>query len=171
MFSLKRYGGETVRERVCHSNDMAAKFSLTRHGGDVFTHSVRGRGCHSNGTGARFALKRYGEEVFTQTVQGGNLRLFMGNSWGMRGDFSLGIRSSEEVQLQAAQIDTHVKSLTKPRFPFYVRTGFYNRLFSSAGAVFSPSRHQNEGSWHTNAAGGINMHVLGIEIHAPDDKI
>ena len=53
----------------------------------------------------------------------GNLRLFMGNSWGMRGDFSLGIRSSEEVQLQAAQIDTHAKSLTKPRFPFYVRTG------------------------------------------------
>jgi hypothetical protein len=129
MFSLKRYGGETVRERVCHSNDMAAKFSLTRHGGDVFTHSVRGRGCHSNGTGARFALKRYGDEVFTQTVWGGNLRLFMRNSWGMRGDFSLGIRSSEEVQLQAAQIDTHVKSLTKPRFPFYVRTGSLLRAF------------------------------------------
>ena len=61
----------------------------------------------------------------------GNLRLFMGNSWGMRGDFSLGIRSSEEVQLQAAQIDTHAKSLTKPRFPFYVRTGFSGILFPS----------------------------------------
>ena len=58
-----------------------------------------------------------------QTVRGGNLRLFMGNSWGMRGDFSLGIRSSEGVQLQAAHIHTHAKSFTKPRFPFYVRTG------------------------------------------------
>ena len=108
-------------------------FSLKRYGDEVFTPTVQGRGCHSNGTGARFALKRYGEEVFTQTVQGGNLRLFMGNSWGMRGDFSLGIRSSEEVQLQAAQIDTHVKSLTKPRFPFHVRTGF---LVVRAGLFF-----------------------------------
>ena len=46
------------------------------------------------------------------------------------------------------------------RFPFFADSGFYNGLFSSAGAVFSPSRHQNACSWHTNAAGSIKMHVL-----------
>ena len=90
------------------------------------------------GNSCRVAGKRVGNLMGIRMNYLGNLRLFMGNSWGMRGDFSLGIRSSEEVQLQAAQIDTHVKSLTKPRFPFYVRTGFKSRKFEQSPAQIPP---------------------------------
>ena len=146
-FSLRRYGGDVFTQTVRGLNGTGARLSLKRYGGEVFAHTPRGRCFHSLGTGARLSLKRYGGEVCPETVRGrgfhsnglgGNLRLFMGNSWGMRGDFSLGIRSSEEVQLQAAQIDTHVKSLTKPRFPFYVRTGFKSRKFEQSPAQIPP---------------------------------
>ena len=53
----------------------------------------------------------------------------MGSSWGICGDFSLGIRSSGEIQLQAEHIHTHAISITKPRFPFYVRTGLSRGVF------------------------------------------
>ena len=81
------------------------------------------------GNSCRVAGNRVGTFMGIRINYLGNLRLFMGNSWGMRGDFSLGIRSSEEVQLPAAHIHTHATSLTKPRFPFYVRTGLFWTLF------------------------------------------
>ena len=50
--------------------------------------------------------------------------VFIGNPWRISGDFRLGIHSLGEVQIQTEHILTHAISLTKPRFPFHVLTGF-----------------------------------------------
>ena len=52
-------------------------------------------------------------------------RSIIGNPWGISGDFWLGIHSLGEVQIQTEHIHTHAISLTKPRFPFHVLTGFW----------------------------------------------
>ena len=57
--------------------------------------------------------------------------VFIGNPWRISGDFRLGIHSLGEVQLQTEHIHTHAISLTKPRFPFHVLTGFIFHFFSS----------------------------------------
>ena len=44
--------------------------------------------------------------------------------WRICGDFWLRIHSLGEVQIQTEHIHTHAISLTKPRFPFHVLTGF-----------------------------------------------
>ena len=55
--------------------------------------------------------------------------VFIGNPWRISGDFRLGIHSLGEVQIQTEHIHTHAISLTKPRFPFHVLTGFRGTLF------------------------------------------
>ena len=50
--------------------------------------------------------------------------VFIGYPWRISGDFRLGIHSLGEVQIQTEHILTHAISLTKPRFPFHVLTGF-----------------------------------------------
>ena len=52
--------------------------------------------------------------------------VFIGNPWRISGDFWLGIiLSLGEIQIQTEHIHTHAISLTKPRFPFHVLTGFF----------------------------------------------
>ena len=55
--------------------------------------------------------------------------VFIGNPWRISGDFRLGIHSLGEVQIQTEHILTHAISLTKPRFPFHVLTGFIFHFF------------------------------------------
>ena len=55
--------------------------------------------------------------------------VFIGNPWDISGDFWLGIHSLGEVQIQTEHIHTHAISLTKPRFPFHVLTGFIFHFF------------------------------------------
>ena len=62
--------------------------------------------------------------------------VFIGNPWKISGDFRLGIHSLGEVQIQTEHILTHAISLTKPRFPFHVLTGFFVTLFGHFLAPF-----------------------------------
>ena len=57
--------------------------------------------------------------------------VFIGNPWRICGDFWLRIHSLGEVQIQTEHILTHAISLTKPRFPFHVLTGFIFHFFWS----------------------------------------
>ena len=75
--------------------------------------------------------------------------VFIGNPWRISGDFRLGIHSLGEVQIQNEHILTHAISLTKPRFPFHVLTGFGGGKREVADFLGSAGRNA-QGQWGDN---------------------